>query len=127
MSVLKILSNDALVSTTRVRIFATIGLIIATGVVYLYHACHYQAPITHACVGWEPSMNWIMFLSALAGVDVSQYLVKNFASVKHAQVAAEMAINGVSSDADEVGDVEEVEDVTATSDVSELNHDELKG
>jgi len=125
MSFLKILANDALVSTTRIRIFATIGLIIATGVVYLFHACHYQDPITHACVGWEPSMNWIMFLSALAGVDVSQYFAKSFTSVKHAQVAANVAMNG-SSDDSEVGD-EEIQDVTATSDVSELNHDEMKG
>ena len=124
MSLKTILANDALVSTTRLRIFATIGLIIATGVVYLYHACHYQDPITHACVGWEPSMNWIMFLSALAGVDVSQYFVKSFASVKHAQVAADVAMNG--SSIDEVGD-EEIQDVTATSDVSELNTEDMKG
>lgn len=125
MSLISILSNDALVSTTRIRIFATIGLIIATGIVYLLHACHYQDPTTHACVGWEPSLNWIMFLSALAGVDVSQYFVKSFSSVKHAQVAADIAMSGLSGDSD-VGDVEE-EDVTATSDVSEFHTDEMKG
>lgn len=116
--------------TTKVRVLATIGLIIGTGVVYLYHACSYRHPVTYQCYGWEPSMNWILFLSALAGVDVSQYFVKSFTGIKHAQVAASTAIAGVSiPEVEEDDPIQEVEnDVTATSDVSEIHLvDEMKG
>jgi len=114
--------------TTRLRIICTIGLIVATGAVYLLHACHFQDPTTHGCIGWDPSVNWIMFLSALAGVDVTQYFVKGFTSVKHAQVAASVAIAAPQPPVNIEEVVEEVdEDVTATSDVSELNTEELKG
>jgi hypothetical protein len=113
--------------TTRLRILSTIGLIVATGVVYLMHACKFQHPTTHMCVGWEPSINWIIFLSALAGVDVTQYFVKGFTSVKHAEVAAHVAINSPSAP-QEVEEEEPVEDdVIATTDVAELNNNELKG
>lgn len=127
MNLVKLFEAFEKFPTTRLRIISTIGLIVATGTVYLMHACRFQNPTTHMCVGWEPSINWIIFLSALAGVDVTQYFVKGFTSVKHAEVAAKVAIN---SPTDPQSDVEEEpveEDVTATTDVAELNNNELKG
>jgi hypothetical protein len=61
--------------TTRIRILITIGLIVATVVTWLMHACDFRTA-QGVCVGWEPSANMIIFLGALAGVDVAQYMTK---------------------------------------------------
>lgn len=104
--------------TTRVRVLVTIGLITATGVKYLMHACDVRNAVTQACVGWEPSLNWLIFLSALAGVDITQYFVKSFTAVKQAQVDATL------SNATPVIQ----EESEASTDISELRSDEnLKG
>jgi hypothetical protein len=119
--------------TTRIRVLVTIGLITATGVTYLMHACDARMADTLACgAGWEPSLNWLIFLSALAGVDVTQYFAKSFTAVQQSRVAA--SVTNTTTRADQKTDqaiVEQTtsdEGVTATSDVSELNReDELKG
>lgn len=67
--------------TTRVRILVTIVLIVATVVKWLIHACDFRT-IQGVCVGWEPSANMIIFLAALAGVDVAQYLSRNMHTAK---------------------------------------------
>jgi hypothetical protein len=78
--------------TTRIRVLITIGLITATGTTYLMHACDARLTDTLACAGgWEPSLNWLIFLSALAGVDVTQYFAKSYTAVKQAEVDANVA------------------------------------
>jgi len=116
-SLRKIATAIDLIPTTRIRLLVTIGLIAATGITYLMHACDYRSAATQACVGWEPSVNWFIFLSALAGVDVTQYFAKSLTAVKQAQVAAQ----AVQPTAEVSGDV------TATSDVSEINTQQEKG
>jgi hypothetical protein len=82
----KFLSFLERVPTTKIRILVTVFLILGTGVVYLHFACHNILPT--GCVNWEPSSNWYIFLSALAGVDITQYAAKSFVGVKHAQIAS---------------------------------------
>jgi hypothetical protein len=119
--------------TTRIRVLVTIILISATGVIYLMHSCDFRDPVTQMCLGWEPSTNWLVFLSALAGVDVTQYFAKSFTSVQQSKVAA--TVTNTTTNANQKTDQAIVEHnvgpedgVTSTSDVSELNReDELKG
>jgi len=117
--------------TTRIRVLVTIGLITATGVTYLLHACDVRVAETMACgVGWEPSLNWLIFLSALAGVDVTQYFAKSYTAVKQSQVDASVTNTNTRVDKRSLKSSPQliVEDVTSTSDISELNReDELKG
>lgn len=136
--------------TTRVRLLVTIGLITATGITYLVHACSVRIGEAMACsTGWEPSLNWLLFLSALAGVDVTQYFAKSYTAVKQSEVDASVtnahtrAAASVTN-ANTLADtpitnttvpavqlvVEEIDfdDVTSTSDLSELNREnESKG
>jgi len=87
--------------TTRLRLFATVGLIVATGFIYLngVHNC----VINECSVSWEPPLNWLIFLSALAGVDVTQYFAKGMIQSRQA-----------STDANEKRDQDEAE---------KINHD----
>lgn len=123
------------IPTTRIRVLVTLGLITATGATYLLHSCDVRSLQNQLCVGWEPSVNWLVFLSALAGVDVTQYFAKSYTSIKQSQVAANVA-NTASNNAavvatnasDNSANVQSDDDVTSTSDVSELNKDDqLKG
>lgn len=111
--------------TTRIRVLVTIGLITATGATYLMHACDARVATTLACgPGWEPSLNWLIFLSALAGVDVTQYFAKSFTAVQQAKVQAVTQTTPTPSTSVE----NSTDGVTSTSDVSELNREsELKG
>jgi len=112
--------------TTRIRVLVTIGLITATGVIYLLHSCDFRDPVTQICVGWEPSVNWLIFLSALAGVDVTQYFAKSMTAVQQAKVQA-VAVAAAQPTSPSVPEPSG-DGVISTSDVSELNReDELKG
>lgn len=121
--------------TTRIRVLVTIGLITATGITYLMHACDVRIVQTLACgPGWEPSLNWLIFLSALAGVDVTQYFAKSFTAVQQSKVAATVINTTTRSDQRTDQAIVEQQNntssdgVISTSDVSELNReDELKG
>lgn len=125
--------------TTRIRVLVTIVLIAATGVIYLMHACDLRMVDTLACSeAWEPSTNWLVFLSALAGVDVTQYFVKGFTAVQQSKVDATVtntntlaatSITNVNTTVSGQSDVSPSDDgVTSTSDISELNREsELKG
>ena len=109
--------------TTRFRILCTLCLIMATGGVYLFHACGVRHAQTQLCIGWEPSLNWLIFLSALAGVDVTQYFARGFISNK--QIATKILSNTLN---EAVSSKENTNDGLSTSDVSELNNEqELKG
>lgn len=50
--------------TTNVRIAVTLSLVIGTGVVYLHSAT------------WNPSLEWLGFLAAMTGLDVTQFWAK---------------------------------------------------
>lgn len=120
MSLRKFFESFEYIPTTKFRVLVTLGLITATCVTYLIHACDIRDQTTGLCVGWEPSINWLVFLSALSGVDVTQYFAKSVTGVKHAQVTATARQQSTTSQEDE--------DVTSTTDVSEYNRDEnLKG
>lgn len=99
--------------TTKIRILVTVLLIGGTGFVYLYFACHNTYP-NGTCINWEPSSNWYIFLSALAGVDVTQFAAKSLTGLKHAQLASS------SAPTDETAEPVEPTDSTATTDVSEI-------
>lgn len=115
------------IPTTRIRVLVTLGLITATGATYLLHSCDVRSLQNQLCIGWEPSVNWLVFLSALAGVDVTQYFAKSYTAVKHSQVAASIANTASTTVEPNISDIES-DDVTSTSDVSELNRDDqLKG
>lgn len=126
MSLEKVFNSLDHLPTTRIRVLVTIGLITATGITYLLHSCDFRDPVTQLCVGWEPSVNWLIFLSALAGVDVTQYFAKSMTAVQQAKVQAITTTvtpqtTSTSSDISEDG-------VISTSDISELNREsELKG
>lgn len=68
--------------TTRLRICASIGLIIATGITYLAHACF---SLPH---GWEPTTAWTTFLLIIAGIDTVQYTAKGMIDVQNAKINA---------------------------------------
>lgn len=108
------------VPTTKIRILITIFLIGGTGALYLRYACWDISP-TGICMVWEPSSNWLIFLSALAGVDVTQFAAKSYAGVRHAQVADAYSEEAESTDTPE--------DTNASTDVSEIyaNIQEQKG
>ncbi len=113
------------VPTTKIRILVTVFLIFGTGVAYLFYACH-NILSTGACVNWEPSTNWYIFLSALAGVDITQYAAKSFVGIKHAQVTAQANDNAanvaIATDTPMDDTAEPVEpDVITTTDVSEIH------
>lgn len=127
MSLEKVFNSLDHLPTTRIRVLVTICLITATGITYLMHACDARIVETLACgAGWEPSVNWLIFLSALAGVDVTQYFAKSMTAVQQAKVQATIVHTTqptLPSIPESSGD-----GVTSTSDISELNReDELKG
>jgi hypothetical protein len=97
--------------TTRIRILITIGLIVATVVTWLMHACDFRTS-QGVCVGWEPSANMIIFLGALAGVDVAQYLSKGLIS-KSSPISVSEPLTSTESEA-----------VETTTDISELSEQE---
>ncbi len=97
--------------TTRIRILVTIGLIVATVVTWLMHACDVRNA-QGVCVGWEPSANMIMFLAALAGVDVAQYLSKGMINAKAPPAATPTE------------EPQEEPPVESTTDISELSEQE---
>lgn len=111
------------IPTTRIRILVTIGLIAGTGVTYINHACDIRLT-SLLCASWEPSTNWLMFLCALAGVDVTQYAAKSFTGIKQAQTAASVA--AMVEESEELPP-EVSADSTASTDVSELHTTEQKG
>ena len=125
MSLEKVFNALDHLPTTRIRVLVTIGLITATGVTYLLHSCDIRDPVTQLCVGWEPSLNWLIFLSALAGVDVTQYFAKSMTAVQQAKIQANtVSVTTPSTPSSEISE----DGVTSTSDISELNREsELKG
>jgi hypothetical protein len=98
--------------TTRIRILVTIGLIVATVVTWLKHACDVRSA-QGICLGWEPSANMIMFLAALAGVDVAQYLSRGFINRSETPAASQKVVEPATEPA-----------VEFTTDVSELSEQE---
>lgn len=51
--------------TTNARIVVTLALAVATGIRYFVG-------------GWSPSLEWLAFLLAMAGLDVAQFTSKRF-------------------------------------------------
>lgn len=100
------------VPTTRIRILVTIGLIVATTITWLMHSCDMRTP-QGICVGWEPSSNMIIFLAALAGVDVAQYVSKGIIGAKAAPVSTSP-----------IEEPQEEPTVESTTDISELSEQE---
>jgi len=70
----KILTWVGAVSTTNVRILATILFAGATTARYLLSTC--QATSATTCVHWEPSLEWCGFLIGMSGLDTAHYFVK---------------------------------------------------
>lgn len=63
--------------TTSLRMYVTFILSIATAFKYLLSPCIAQlVSSTGACVSWQPSQAWLMFIAALGGIDVLQYAAK---------------------------------------------------
>lgn len=65
-----LMTRIGMLPTTNTRILVTLGLIAATGVVYLFLA------IKFALVGgkeWTPAYEWLGFLLLSAGLDVTQF------------------------------------------------------
>lgn len=60
----KIIDWAAKISTTNIRIFITLGIIVYTAITYMSSAT------------WIPSNSWLTFLFALCGADVTQYGIK---------------------------------------------------
>jgi len=60
----KIIDWAAKISTTNIRIFVTLGIIVYTAITYMNSAT------------WVPSNSWLTFLFALCGADVTQYGIK---------------------------------------------------
>lgn len=60
--------------STNGRIVATLGLVIATGLIYL--ALAVAAATNLMSESWEPSWEWLAFLTALSGVDSLQHFTK---------------------------------------------------
>jgi hypothetical protein len=106
------------IPTTKIRILVTVLLIGGTGVVYLIFACHSMTP-SGTCTSWEPSSNWLIFLSALAGVDITQYAAKSFVGIKHAELNGTIA--NENCEPVEASVSTEIEDSTASTDVSEIH------
>lgn len=71
--------------STNLRILVTLGLVIATGVVYLFLAIktelfglHHAAaqPLVTGDKAWVPDGTWLTFLGAMSGLDSLTFLAK---------------------------------------------------
>jgi sterol desaturase/sphingolipid hydroxylase (fatty acid hydroxylase superfamily) len=73
-----------IVPTTQLRVVTTIGLAVATGIVYLGLAIkvsmfglHNPAvPGTETTLVWTPSYEWLGFLAVMAGIDTLHFFAK---------------------------------------------------
>ena len=97
----KFIDWAAKISTTNLRIFVTLGLIIYTGITYMNSAT------------WVPSNSWLTFLFALCGADVTQYGIKRLTFK-----------NGGASDTNGNGSTD---GSTASTDVQEISQTVTKG
>lgn len=73
--------------TTSIRAWVTLILATGTGLKYL------GAPpctiVGSVCVGWEPTLNWLMFIGVLAGADVAQFTAKRVTAWRENPTASE--------------------------------------
>lgn len=71
----------AALPTTNFRIFVTMFVFMGTAVRYFF-------PTTKA---WEPSWEWLMFLTVMAGIDAAQYANKRKTAWRPTEVAEVVA------------------------------------
>jgi len=77
-----LIERFAKVPTTNIRVFVTLYLALRT-------AGHY-----FATPGWEPSLEWLGFIAALAGIDVTQWVRKRTTDHEYQRIQRGLPTNG---------------------------------